>query len=160
MLRIKKTVVFLILAVLVFGACACGSPAIAKPAPDEGAEIAKIDAKCTMTRNGDVLKVSVSTNLMDGAAMKVTIDSYNGDQLAAKYYTKAGDNFFVEFDIDPNWKGAVFGTMTCEPHANGEHTKEIYEKYGKKFQNIEGPQILYNTSEGNYLAVQSEAINL
>ena len=158
--KMKKILLSFALLILAAGLCACGAASITKPIPDESAEIVKIDASCTMTRVGDKLKVSVSTNLMDGAVMKVTIDSYNGDQLAAKYYTKAGDNFYVEFDIDPKWSGAVFGTMVCEPHMNGEHTTEIYDKYGKRFQNIAGEHILYNMSEGNYLAVQSEEVEL
>ncbi len=160
MRKIKKIAVVLAMVAMLAVLAACGAASITRPIAEEGKDMVAVEGTCSISREGDVLKVSVSTNLMDGAAMKVTIDSYNGDQLAAKYYTKAGDNFYVEFDIDPEWSGIVYGTMTCEPHANGDHTEEIYEAYGDNFQNIEGEDVLYNLTEGNYLVLQSEGLEL
>lgn len=153
----RKYIFAVVLAVVtLFLITACGSSQLQQPPPDSDATVITVEGTCTVERVGDNLRVYCSSNVENGAVVKLTLDTYDGVELASKTYTKQGDDIYAEFAIEPSWKGEIFGSMTCSPI---DQPAEITEKYGKRFQNIRGDQVIFDVS-GNIFVAQSESFQL
>lgn len=153
----RKYILAAVLAVFtLFLFTACGTAQLQQPPVDSGVEAINLEGTCTVERVGDNLRVYCSSNVENGAVVKLTLDTYDGMELASKTYTKQGDDIYAEFAIEPSWKGEIFGSMTCSP---ADQPAEITEKYGKRFQNIRGDQVIFDVS-GNIFVAQSESFQL
>ena len=134
----------------------CGVSQITQPAPDEGVTPTKITGSCTLEKiDESTLRVRCTTDLMDGAIVGISIDSYNGEVLAEQTFTKKGDNFYADFTIDPKWDEPIYGNVVCSPNLYGGQPDAVKNAYGAKLQNIEGDSVIWNL-DGNVVVFQSE----
>ena len=127
--------------------------------PDETATVYTVTGSCELTQEGDSLVVNCKTDMMDGTLIKLSVDSYNGDVLASEVKTVENGAASAAFAVDSKWSGTVYGNAVVLPSANGEQTKEFYEKYGKKMQNINSEALIWNV-EGNIIIFQSKELDL
>jgi hypothetical protein len=149
---------FAAMSLILFSGCA-GTVELKQPPVDSGVTAIEVKGTCTIEKTGSTIKVSGDSNLMDGVIVKFTVDSFNGVELASKTFTKSGDNGSAEFAIDPSWKGIVYGSMVCSPNGAGDQSKEVFAKYGQKFQNIRGNNVIWDAN-GNIFVAQSEKLDL
>ena len=147
----------LLMAAMLLASCGGGS-ALKKLEPQEGVEKVQLNGSCAVQVTGDTLRIDFSSNLLNGAIVKFSVDDYEGKELAAKEYSVSGEHIYAEFEIDPSWKGIVYGTVQCSPQTGSQPT-EVTELYGKFFQNIDGEQIIWN-EKNNIFIVQSEKVKL
>lgn len=159
MKRMKGLVLAVLLAVSITVLSACGSTALTKPTPSEGQQTVEVTGECQISRSGDTITVSGTTNLLDGSIVQVSLDSFNGDVLAAQKYTVSGESISVDFPVDAKWTGAVYGHITCTPKKYGDQPQNVYEQYGSRFENMTGADVLWNV-DGNAAVFQSEKIDL
>jgi len=152
---LKYTAVLLLAALCLMLFAGCGEVQLIQPKADEGVTPIKLEGTCVLQKDS-VIRVYTHSNLMDGAVVKFTLDSFNGVELASQTYTKKGDDIYAEFSIDPSWKGMIYGSMVCIPD---DQPAEVKEKYGKKFQNIQGENVIWDTN-GNIFVLQSEKFDL
>lgn len=159
-LKIIARIVLTVMVTAMFAACAGNSNVIAQPVPDEGAEMYEITGTCTVERIDDTtVKVHCTTNLMDGAVVAISLDSYTGENIAEKKYTKQSEGFYHEFTIDKDIEGEIYASLVCMPSSHGKQPTEIKNAYGAQFQNIEGECVIWNP-EGNCVVIMSEPFEL
>ena len=152
--------VVLILAVLVT-ACACGkAKVISRPQPVEGAKVYEIEGSTTLKKiNDTTLRVSCTTNLMEGTLVVFSIDSTTGEELAKKVYTMPdAEAVYADFEIDEKWEGPITGSLSVTPAREGKQEDFIRDAYGSKLENITGEDVLF-TAEGNVVCFQSEVMD-
>lgn len=147
----------LLMAAMMLASCG-GGGALKKLEPQEGVEKVKLTGACTVERDGNILRVNLTSNLQNGAIVKFTIDDYQGKELAAKEYAVSGENIYAEFEVDDSWSGIVYGTAQCSPQT-GSQPSEVTDVYGKFFQNIDGDHVIWN-EKNNIFIVQSEKVDL
>ena len=129
--------------------------------PDETATVYTVTGSCELTQEGDSLVVNCKTDMMDERVSQSScrLNSYNGDVLASEVKTVENGAASATFAVDSKWSGTVYGNAVVLPSANGEQTKEFYEKYGKKMQNINSEALIWNV-EGNIIIFQSKELDL
>ena len=135
----KRTVFAIVIIAICAALCSCscgGAATMNRTTPDETATVYTVTGSCELTQEGDSLVVNCKTDMMDGTLIKLSVDSYNGDVLASEVKTVENGAASATFAVDSKWSGAVYGNAVVLPSANGEQTKEFYEKYGKKMQNL------------------------
>ena len=158
----KRTVFAIVIVAIcaVLCSCSCGGTAtMNRTTPDETATVYTVTGSCELTQEGDSLVVNCKTDMMDGTLIKLSVDSYNGDVLASEVKTVENGAASAAFAVDQKWSGTVYGNAVVLPSANGEQTKEFYEKYGKKMQNINSEALIWNV-EGNIIIFQSKELDL
>lgn len=157
MKRTKLLVLMLILSAVLL--TSCGGPVSISRPPVEGTPQSVSGRVVAKKIAPDKIKVSCSTNLMNGSILKVSLDAFDGTELAEVVYNKTCDVFYAEFTIDPKWSNKIYASLVCQPDANGSQSKEVFEAYGKRFSNMQGEDVLYDQN-GNMLVCISELIEL
>lgn len=159
-IKIIVTALMMLAMTAVLASCAGKTNIIAQPVPDSGAQIYEITGSCTVERIDEKnVKVHCSANIMDGAVVAVCLDTYSGENIAKKVYTKESENFYAEFTINSNTKGPIYASLVCMPSTHGKQPTEIKNAYGAQFQNITGDCIVWNT-EGNCVVIMSDAFEM
>lgn len=148
---ILVAVILLVAALL--GGCGKKNATIPKPSPDKDTTPVTVTGSITAVRNGNDIHVECETDLMDGVFLKISIDSYNGDQLDKKIIVKDGDKFSADFVAEEDWPETIYASLTCTPTGMGKQKTDVKETYGRKFQNMAGENVVWNT-EGNAFVVQ------
>ena len=157
---LKRSALILALALTVAAFAACGSATISRPTPSEGAQTVEIGGDVRAEIRSGELYVSCSTDALDNTVLKVSVDSYTGDELASVVYYKTCPNFYASFPIEESWgTGPVFASLVIESKANGDQPKEVYEQYGNRFENLTGENVLWNAN-GNVVVIQTGPIAL
>lgn len=153
---LKKIVIMAVLAVICVSALVgCGKQEILpRPQADEGVTPIEITGDITYTLNEGVLTVNCKTDIMDGATVTVTIDAIDGTNVDSKEFEGAKNEFSTEFKVTEDWPEIVYATYVC---TSKDQPDEITDAYGKKFQNITGEDVMWNT-DGCFFAVQTEKI--
>lgn len=95
----KKILVLILIVILAVALCACGSMSgMTRPLVAPGAEMKTIEGEVKAEISGDKIIVSATTNIIDGAIIKLSIHTTNGAELASTTVTKNGDNLKAEFN--------------------------------------------------------------
>ena len=155
----KITAIMLIMILSVAVLSACGSSELVRPSMAEGATAVDVSGTCEATLEGDVLKVTATTNLDDGVIGRISVASYDGRVLEKKAITKSGDNLSAEFTVGSDWPETVYCFYVADPSEDGRQTDAVYEKYGKKFENMQGDQVIISAN-GLALTLRSEKIDI
>ena len=156
----KITAVMLMMILSVAVLSACGSTQLARPSMAEGATAVDVSGTCEATLDGDVLKVTAkTTNLDDGVIGRISVASYDGRVLEKKVITKSGDNLSAEFTVGSDWPETVYCFYVADPSEDGRQLDAVYEKYGKKFENMQGDQVIISAN-GLALTLRSEKIEI
>jgi hypothetical protein len=164
MKRILKTILtaaVLVAALTALTACSGGSSELAKATPIAGKDVKTITGSVTLSKTDDnMLKVDCTTDIMNGAKLRISIDSYEGTMLAYQDIEKTGDTFSATFGIQQDWASSapIYANVVCMPKSYGKQPSEVREAYGDKFENIDGDIIIWN-DEGNSIVITSEPIN-
>lgn len=141
-----------------YGGGGCGGTAqISRPTPSEGAATFAVEGECTAELNGNVLMVKGSTNLMDGTNGVVSVLASNGESLAEQKVTQQSGEISVEFPVEDDWTDIVYGFITFDTQQGDKQPSEVTDAYGKKFQNLTGDSVIWNT-KGISVVFQSESV--
>lgn len=137
----------LILMVSLLAGCG-GTPVMNRPSADPS-KIVKVTGSCEMTIENKKATITCKTDIMDGAKIRLSVESPQGKQLVYTDIIKNGDNLKAEFDLSAFNEKSYFGFALCIPEMTGEQgsygkqTEAVFEKYGNKFQNIDSPNVMW-----------------
>lgn len=148
--------------ILLLSGCSCsGTRDIAKPAPAEGAEPVEVEGSCSaqLINGGSVLAVTGTCSLMDGTNGIVSVLSAEGRQLDAHKFTKEGPELGWDFEVKRDWPDIVYGFISFDTQNCDSQPKEVTEAYGKRFQNLEGEDVIWDM-KGVIAVFQSEPVNI
>lgn len=105
------------------------------------------------------MRVEGSCNLMDGTNGIVSILNANGATIDKQKFTKEGDDLTFEFNVENSWPQTVYGFISFDTQQCDRQPDEVTEAYGKRFQNLEGPNIIWD-AKGVIAVFQSQAIDI
>lgn len=163
MSKVRLRIIGLIAVLLVvLSGCSCsGSRDIAKPALAEGAQAVNVKGACTaaLLNGGKTLSVTGTCNLMDGTNGIISVLSAEGRQLESHKFTKEGEDLGWDFEVGKDWPGVVYGFISFDTQNCDAQPKEVTEAYGKRFQNLEGPDVIWDM-KGVIAVFQSEAVDV
>lgn len=163
--RLKITAAAILVVLLAVFMVGCGSVSTPKPTMSENATPVAVDGSCEIALNGDTLTVSGEMNVMEGALLHMSIVSQDG--MIVDYVTmpKNGDQISHDFTItsekyDETVK-QVTGFITCAPTLYGQQPEAVYAAYGKKFENLQGPEgdIVWN-GDGIVVLFASQSVDI
>ena len=84
--------------------------------------------------SGDKIIVSATTNIIDGAIIKLSIHTTNGAELASTTVTKNGDNLKAEFNASVlGEEKSFYAFASCAPEQYGKQSDAMAQEYGKQF---------------------------
>lgn len=162
MVPFKRALILILALAVAVSSCACARmPQLTKPTPGEDAEVIEVTGKCAaeLLNGGQSVRVSGSCSLMDGTNGIVSVLNANGETVAQEKFTKESDELTFEFPVDSSWPATVYGFLTFDTQQCDSQPKEVTEVYGKKFQNLDGPDIIWD-SKGVIAVFQSEALEI
>lgn len=137
----KKMLAVLFTAVFVITALAgCGGvSSLARPTPDPSASLLPVTGSCAISKNGDVFTVSGTTDIMNGALIHISVVAQDGTAIHQTTITKVQNEISEQFTITAEQLKDVVdlkGYISCAPSYYGKQPNEVYDAYGKQFQNI------------------------
>ena len=156
---IKLTSVVLVLTVAMVLFAGCGVAEFARPSMAAGATAVNVTGTCNIEKSGDKVMVSATADIMDGTIGRLTVVSYSGITLAKQVVTKNGDNLKAEFAIQKDWPDTVYGFFVAEPSEDGQQSDAVFEKYGKKFENMQGDAAIW-TDNGIAFTLRSKVLKI
>lgn len=155
----KKLTVLLVIvlaAVTVFTGCG-GAQEIKRPAPT--GDTFEVTGSCKAELQGDTLVVTGETNLMDGTNGVISVLNSNGTRIEQQKITKQGDNLKAEFTVGSDWPEKVYGFIMFDTQKSDGQPAEVTKVYGKKFENLTGPDTIWD-QHGVIAIFQSEAVKI
>jgi len=157
----KFCMVLLIIIALaaVLTGCARGSAEVSKPKPSEGAEMFTVEGECGAALDGNILTVSGSSNLMDGTNGVISVLNSDGIMVEEHKFTQSGESVSFDFEVQDDWTDIVYGYISFSTQQGDKQPKEVTEVYGKKFENLEGENIIWDL-KGVIAVFQSEAVTV
>ena len=156
--KILAIVLLTAMVVIVLAGCG-GSAPVNRPSMKEGAVAFDVTGSCEAKLNGKVLTVSGESNLADGTLGTISVYNSNGIAVESVNVTKQGDNLSHEFAVAENWPSQVYGFITFDTKQSGTQSQQIQSLYGSKFENLQGPNTVWNSS-GVAVVFQSELIKI
>ena len=156
---LKYALLAAMLIAVVVTACSCGgNTGIHKPAADK--ELQEITGSCSIELlDENTIRVHGEANFVPETIFVVSIDSYNGEQLAKQVYTmNENQRFVADFPIEDKWTGPISASIYVTPGEDGNHPGTVDEVYGEKLQNVSGEHVYFNAS-GNIICIASEPIS-
>ena len=142
-LTMKKMILILtsiMVVAMLFTACSSGPVEIAKPQPSEGATMFTAEGNCEAALNGNVLTISGTANLMDGTNGIISVINADGTMAEEFKFTKESSELSHDFEVADDWQDVVYGYITFDTQQAKSQPSEVTEVYGKKFENIQGPE--------------------
>jgi len=158
----RKTIaVAVILAMIIIALTGCfgGGAKLDRPSMSAGAASYEVTGSCEAVLNGDVLTVSGKCDIADGTYGTISVYSTSGEELANEVIVKTGDNLKHDFTVQDNWSDQVYGFITFDTKQAGDQPEAILAMYGKKFENISGEGVVWD-SHGIAVVYQSEIITV
>lgn len=139
----------------------CSGGQSTRPAPDAGAQTYVITGECSALVNGEVLSVSAVSDIEPGTNGTLSVYSAVGEQLELIKITQEEKNkpITAEFTIAEDWPDDVYAFLVFDTDQSDQQSKEIKEKYGKKFQNIVGDNTVWS-SNGVAVVIQSDIVSV
>lgn len=163
MLRRRMVGIVLILMLMVIlTACSCNQTVqLAKPAMEEGAKPVEITGACEaeLTNGGQALLVTGTSDIMNGTNGVFTVVGADGATIEEQKFKKESDDMSHEFQVGDNWPDVVYGFITFDTQQSDAQPVEVTDVYGKKFQNLEGDDIIWDL-KGVMAVFQSEQVRL
>ncbi len=161
---IKRLAAVLAVILCVAALAGCGQAASLKPPThSDGVQVTTITGSCAITKDGNVYTVSGSIDVMNGTYIDVSVVAQNGMILAHNTILKSDTPISESFTLtDEQMEGVVDvkGYICCAPSYYKKQPSEVYDAYGKKFENLtaaDGSMIWNN--EGNVLTFASDWLN-
>lgn len=158
----RKTIaVAIILAMIIIALTGCfgGGAKLDRPTMSEGAASYEVTGSCEAALNGDVLTVSGQCDIADGTYGTISVYATNGEELASEVIVKTGDNLTYDFTVQDNWTDQVYGFITFDTVQAGDQPEAILAMYGKKFENITGANVVWD-SHGIAIVFQSDLVTV
>ena len=152
MLKRKAVIaIFLILTIIITTGCAATSTA--RPQPDSADATVYVSGEVEYVLEGTTLTLHATTDLLDGAIVRLSIESSLGETLAYTDIEKSGDNLKAQFDVGNIEDDYIYAFATCAPELYGKQPKEVTEVYGRDFQNVDSKQdgVILWGNEGVYV---------
>lgn len=142
------------------GACA-RQPQLSKPSVEEGVTPIEVSGNCTaeLVDGGEVLRVSGTCSLIDGTNGIVCVLNADGSTVDKRKFVKESEDLSFDFDVTGEWSDTVYGFISFDTQQCDRQPDEVTELYGKRFQNLEGPDVIWD-SKGVIAVFQSEAVKL
>ena len=140
----------------------CGAQrTIAKPVVEEGKEAVEVEGSCSaeLTSGGSVLNVSGESNLMDGTNGVLSVLGADGVKLVEHRFTQTDGTASWDFEVEESWPEIVYGFMSFGTQNMDSQPREVTEAYGRRFQNLEGPAVIWDT-KGVIAVFQSEEVRI
>jgi len=157
LIKLTSVALVLIFAMVLFSGC--GVAEFARPSMSAGASAVNVTGTCKIEQNGNNVVVSATADVMDGTIGRLTVVSYSGITLVKQVVTKSGDNLKAEFAIQNDWPDTVYGFYVAEPNEDGQQSDDVYAKYGKKFENMQGDATIW-TDNGIAFTLRSEELKI
>jgi len=156
--RLTAALAVILCAALLAG---CGQAAsLKRPEATEGATEVTISGTCSISQEGDVFTVSGSIDVMNGTWIDVSVVSQNGMILAHKTFQRSDEPILETFTITADKLEGVVdvkGYICCAPSYYHKQETEVYNVYGKKFENIQnGADTAVFNNEGVVLTFASD----
>jgi hypothetical protein len=156
----KILAIVLLTAVIVALLTGCtGSAPVNRPAMKSGAAAVEVTGSCEAVLNGNVLSVKGESNIADGTLGTISVYDTQGREVETVKVTKQGDNLSYDFAVTEKWPDEVFGFITFDTRQAGTQPQEIQALYGSKFENMQGPNTLWDTY-GVAAVFQSEIVKI
>ncbi|MBC5646968.1 hypothetical protein [Christensenella tenuis] len=155
----KKLIVLLVIviaAVTVLAGCG-GAQEIKRPEAD-GTKF-EVTGSCTAELTDGKLIVSGETNLMDGTNGIISVLNSDGTRIDQQKITKEGNNLKAEFTVKEDWPETVYGFVMFDTSKSDGQPEAVKQAYGKKFQNLEGEDLIWDKN-GVIVVFQSEAVKV
>ncbi len=157
--KIIVTIVLIVVLASVLAGCGGNVTQIARPKVEEGAQMFEVTGSCKAVLNGSVLTVSGETNLMDGTNGVISVMGSGGALLDSVKLQKQGNNLTADFAVQADWPETVYGFLTFDTQKADTQLKEVREVYGNKFENLSGPNVVWN-QKGCVATFQSEPVKV
>ncbi len=136
----KKMLAVLFTAVFVITALAgCGGvSSLARPTPDPGASQYTVNGSCSISKTGDIITVSGTTDVMNGTIINVSVVAQDGTVIDSINVTQTGAEISQQFTVTDKYDGIVDmkGYLTITPSYYKKQPSNVTEVYGSQFQNI------------------------
>lgn len=158
----RKTIaVAIILAMIIISLTGCfgGGAKLDRPTMSAGAMSYEVTGSCQAALNGNVLTVSGQCDIADGTYGTISVYGTNGEELASEVIVKTGDNLTHDFIVQDNWSDRVYGFVTFDTVEAGTQPDAILAMYGKKFENITGSNVVWD-SHGIAVVFQSDIVTV
>lgn len=157
MKKIGIVLSIIVLISVIFAGCSSASAEVAKPQPSEGAETFAPEGSCDAALNGGVLTVTGESNLMDGTNGIVSVLGFDGITLEEQKFTQQGGSVSFDFEVADDWPDTVYGYIAYSTQQGDKQPKEVTAVYGKKFENLDGPNVIWDL-KGVVAIFQSDAV--
>ena len=160
MVEIKRVVVAMLLACAMMVPVACSRvPQLSKPARSDGDGAINVTGACEakLLDGGQVLHVSGECSLMDGTNGIVCILNANGWTVEKLKFTLESDTISFDFPVTADWPATVYGLISFDTQQCDRQPSEVTETYGNRFQNLEGPDVIWDT-KGVVAVFQSDPV--
>lgn len=148
-----------VLAAALSGCAATGT--IAKPSVEADHEAVTVSGSCeaALREGGTVLNVSGTCNLMDGTSGVISVLGADGSRLDEHRFTQAGGEISWDFAVGGDWPPVVYGFISFGTQNMDAQPGEVTEAYGRRFQNLEGPDVIWDT-RGVIAVFQSDEVEI
>lgn len=145
--------------VLLTGCAPSGT--IAKPSVEADHEAVEVTGSCeaALKDGGTVLSVSGSCNLMEGTNGVISVLGADGFTLEEHRFTQDGSDISWDFEVGSDWPSVVYGFIAFGTQNMDAQPGEVTKVYGRRFQNLEGPNVIWDT-RGVIAVFQSEEVDI
>ncbi len=163
-IRLKWLAGLLSILLIISALAGCGSiTSLAKPMPTANAVTYPVTGSCTISKNGNVITVSGTTDIMNGTWIDISVVAQDGTVIDHIGFAKTQDEISQQFTLTAEQLSGVVdmkGYICVAPSFYGKQPKEVFEKYGKKFENITAAaEDMVWSGEGIMLTFASEWLN-
>jgi hypothetical protein len=160
-IHIKRLVALLCAALAAATLAGCGAASsLPRPMPTAGAATYNIAGSCAISQEGGVITVSGTIDVIEATKVNVSIVAQDSRILAERTIDKTAGNISEQFTLtDEQMEGVVDmqGFICCAPSYYGKQPANVYDKYGKKFENItNGKETAVFNNEGVILTFASD----
>ena len=159
--HIKRLAAVLCAALAAVMLAGCGAAAsLPRPTPTAGAPAYEIAGSCQISQEGNVVTVSGTIDIMNGAFVDVSVVAQDSTVLDHRTIQKTSDSIREQFTLTDEQLAEVvdfMGYICCAPTFYKNQPAEVYDRYGKKFENItNGKETAVWTNEGVILTFSSD----
>ena len=139
-IHIKRLAAFLSAVLIVTALAGCaGATSLPRPTPSAGAQTYSIAGSCTISQSGNVITVSGTIDVIEGTKVNVSVVAQDSRILVERTIGKTSGDISEQFTLTAEQMEGVVdmqGFICCAPSFYEKQPSEVYDKYGKKFENI------------------------
>lgn len=151
----RRIALFVAVVLVALSLASCGGQTvIQRQGLEKDKEMITLSGVCTTKVEDGKVFVYLKSDLEKGAVVIFSVNSESGEELSTKEYTVGGEEIVAEFPIEEGWTGGLYGAVVCSPTLV-KQPKAISDKYGAKFGNIDGQQVLWD-AQSNFFVALSE----